>query len=360
MPIETWAEPVVRPAPAFPRPRVRAPEPLRRAIARLAAAGLGFPIAVGVLSRLYSTILLAAVPLFEPEHHAPRLTGFKIPFLAWDSQWYLTIAHFGYHADAMQAGPNGGRHDFAFYPAWPTLLRGFEQFGVPGSISGPVLAALLFIAACVVLFVVMRREFGDHAAKWGIVLLAFSPTAYVMSMAYSEPLFLFLTGMYFLRPNSRLRPILGGAIVLTRIAGVAIGVAAGVRWLRNWRDWRPLAVALGVTLAFGAWWAFIAYLTGDPGGWFQGSAAWGHVLGIPAIVDSFVKLDNRKIGAFLFTLVILAASVGVLRRNVELGVYCLVAVVLSILGAPVESMPRHALAAFPAFAILAIRFGRRG
>jgi hypothetical protein len=53
----------------------------------------------------------------------------------------------------------------------------------------------------------------------------------------------------------------------------------------------------------------------------------------------------------------LAASLLLLRRNVELGVFSVIAIMLSVLGAPVESMPRHALVAFPAFGLIASKLG---
>ncbi len=50
----------------------------------------------------------------------------------------------------------------------------------------------------------------------------------------------------------------------------------------------------------------------------------------------------------------------VLRRDRELGVYALVALALGLLpGGFIASMPRYSLVAFPAFAGLAQRLGRR-
>jgi Mannosyltransferase (PIG-V) len=324
---------------------------------RIRGAALVVPLTIAIASRLYSSLLLSLVPVLQPNLAVPHLTGFRSPFLQWDSQWYMTIATWGYHADPMQAGPFGGRHDFAFFPAWPTLLRGFEVLGFQVADIAAVLANVLFILAAVLLFVVLERQFGRTSATWGIALLAFSPPAYVLSMAYSEPLYLLLIGALFASRSGPVRALLGAAVGVTRLTGVAVAAAAGLRWLRNWRDWAALATAVGVGLAFAAWWAFIWILTGDPLGWFQGSAQWGHKLGFAAIAAAITEPTMIKLGYLAFVGLMLGASVLLIRRNLELGIYAVLAIVLSLIGAPVESMPRHAMVAFPAFGLIADRLG---
>jgi len=52
-------------------------------------------------------------------------------------------------------------------------------------------------------------------------------------------------------------------------------------------------------------------------------------------------------------------AIWLLRTNLELGVYSAVAIAMSLLGAPVDSMPRHAMVAFPVFAFFGARLGHR-
>jgi mannosyltransferase PIG-V len=346
---------------AIPQPSLR---PLRALLDRVGSWPLAFPIGVAILSRIYSSVLLFVVPAFQipslrPGLALPHLTGFTSPFVQWDSQWYLTIANTGYHAAAMQAGPAGGRHDFAFFPAWPTLLRGLESLGLPAAQLAAPLANLLFVAAAVAMYVVLERRFGMTAARWGLVLLAFSPSAYILSMGYSEPLFLLLLAGTLLARSAPLRAALAFCLAGTRISSVALAIGSGLRWLRDWRDWRALLTAVAIGAGFAAWWVFIWFLTGDLLGWFRGSAQWGHALGFAGIQQAIETVSTPRLGSLLFVGTILAASVALVRRDLELGVMCVVAVGLSLVGAPVESMPRHALVAFPAFAVLAARLGPR-
>lgn len=324
---------------------------------RVGASWLVAPLAIAIASRLYSALLLSLVPLLQPVLAIPRLTGFTSPFLQWDSQWYITIANLGYHAAPMQAGPFGGRHDFAFFPAWPMLLRATEALGFQASDVAPLLAAGLFVLAAPLMYVVLERVFGRTAALWGVALIAFSPPAYVLSMAYSEPLFLVLVAALFATRSGPVRVVLGLAIGVTRLTGAAVAAAQGIRWLRDGRDWRALLTATAISVAFAAWWVFIWQLTSDPAGWFQGSAQWGNSLGLTAVWSAITEVSNVRLGDLLFVGLILTAAVALARRNLELGAFSVIAILLSIAGAPVESMPRHALVAFPAFGMIASRLG---
>jgi hypothetical protein len=329
------------------------------AIPRFSVARLAFPIAVAVLSRLYSGLLLAIVPLLQSDSHIPRISGYHDTLLQWDGQWYLMIANTGYHAAPIQAGPFGGRHDFAFFPAWPTVLRWFHTLGIqPADVAAP-LANVLFVVAAVLMFLVLEPALGRTAARWGIVLLAFSPAAFVLSLAYSEPLFLVLVATSFLLSKSHLRPIAAAAAMLTRVTGVGLAIGAAAAWWHNRRDWTALATVVAVGLTFAGWWTFIWVLTGDPLGWLNGSPKWSYQLGVPAIWDTVSNLASPGFLEVVYATIMFGASILLVRRNSELGLFSVVAIGLSMLGAPVSSMPRHAMVAFPAFGFLADRLGPR-
>jgi len=328
------------------------------AIERLIALPLAFPIAIGLVSRAFSSGLLLVAPALKQDP-LPVLTAFRSPFLAWDSQWFLSIARWGYHALPLQAGGIDGHYDFAFYPGWPGLMRFLGGLGMPIAPAAVVAANVLFIAALVPIFAVLERHFGTDGARRGVALLAFSPAAYVFSMAYSEPLFLLLTGLYFLSLMRPLSPALAGLAMLTRVTGLAIGASAAVRWIRDRRDWTALFTAVATGAAFGAWLLFIWRLTGDPAGWVKGSPSWQTELGIPAILKIFEYWYTNWLFNVTFALVLLGGAIWLLRTNIELGVYSAVAIGMSLLGAPVDSMPRHAMMAFPVFAFFGARLGHR-
>src|SRR5688500_15097752 len=167
----------------------------REAVDRAVAWPAAFPIVVAVASRVYSSVLLALGEHYRT--YQTLITNERSTFVAWDAQWYVRIARFGYHASSIQEGPNGGRHDYAFFPGWPGAMRGLELAGLELGPAAVVAANLIAIAAIVVIFGVLERHFGREAARGGIVLLAFGPASFVLSMAYSEPLFLLAAGLHF-------------------------------------------------------------------------------------------------------------------------------------------------------------------
>jgi hypothetical protein len=48
-----------------------------------------------------------------------------------------------------------------------------------------------------------------------------------------------------------------------------------------------------------------------------------------------------------------------LRRRPEMALFGMIAITMTVLGAPASSMPRHSMIAIPAFAALALKLGPR-
>ena len=341
-------EPQAQPAPGSADVRARA---------RAAWAWVTLPLGIALASRAYSGLLVLAANALSHPHR-------RDPFAAWDAGWYLQVARGGYHAAPVTLTATNVHHDFAFFPLWPLLIHATTLDPVPAAVSAVALANLLFVAAGVLTWRLLADRFGASTATGAVALLAFNPAAYVFSLAYSEPLFLLLAAGYFL---SRREPVRHGLVsalaMLARIAGAAIVVSAMVVALGTRgreRQAAVLAVVLGC-LAFAAWWTYVALLTHDPAGFLHGSPSWGRSAGLVQVLDLLRHHDPRRMAALAFTALIFAGSVLLLRRDPELAVYSMVAVALGLLpGGIVSSMPRYALAAFPAFAALAARLGRRG
>jgi hypothetical protein len=317
------------------------------------------PAAIGVASRAYSAVLLH---LCAHNRTLPLLGSNRSPFVAWDAQWYLHIARFGYHAAAIQPGPNGGHHDFSFSPGWPALIwLGSIGGRLPMDVVAVVLANLIFIAAAITIHRLLTQRFNDAVATAGVALLAFNPAAYTLSMAYSEPLFLLIVGLYFLSRSARSAPILGATAMLTRFSGIAIIASALVDMLsRPTTRPRMVAVIVAVAVAFAGWWWFVWQLTGSPTGWLGGSPAWNSHQGPSAIAYALLRRPGDELLRLAFLGIVIGGCLLLLPRHADLAVYGLCAIVLSLAGGPYWSMPRHAMVAFPAFGAIAERLGRRG
>ncbi len=315
------------------------------------------PLGIGIASRVYSSALLHFFAGHQHHHHVD-------PFVAWDAQWYLRIAALGYHAVPVQPSATGGHYDFAFFPAWPMTIRAVTAVVPPRDIVAVVLANLLFILAAVLLWRVLRDRFEARVATGAVALLAFSPPAYVLSMAYSEPLFLVVIGLYFLARGRAIRQsALAALAMVTRIAGAAILASALVGLIRDrGADRRRWLLILGAgTAAFAAWWIFIALLVHDPLGFLRGAPSWAPTTGAGQIVNDVRDLTVERVAWLGFVGTVLLGGLLIIRRDVELGVFALANVAFVLLpGAFVSSAPRYMLVAFPAFAGLSQRLGRRG
>jgi hypothetical protein len=280
----------------------------------------------------------------------------------WDGAWYLSIARSGYHAAPLLLTDKGGYHDFAFWPAWPAILSPLVHL-VPDAwvdATASLAANVLAVVALVLWARVLEPAFGRRDARFAIAFVGFAPPAAILSMAYSEPLFLLAAAAFFLsRSDSLKRPVLAGLAQATRVTGFAVAASALPALLGSGgRDRRTWLILAAPVVVFAGWWLFIAALTGDPAGFLRGTPSWLRVTGQLAGPTSFlpdIAHDTRYTDPILIWAIFMAAIlIGAVRLfklgRHEFGFYCMAALVPTLLFASWQSMPRHALLAVPAVA----------
>jgi 4-amino-4-deoxy-L-arabinose transferase-like glycosyltransferase len=197
--------------------------------------------------------------------------------LQWDSEWYFKIATEGYryNGDPIIA------QNIVFYPLYPMLARGLAVIGgIAPADSLLLVSNVAGLLAIVVLFKLVREEFGDRLALTTTALLSFFPTSVLLSAGYTEPLELLLIVSFFLilkRKRYLLAALLAGLAVADRSTGVVLlPVLLCEMWLN--RDQKPfLAVLLPcILVATSGMWLFMIYLWssfGDPLAFLEGQAA---------------------------------------------------------------------------------------
>jgi hypothetical protein len=318
-------------------------------------------VAIGVASRAFAiAVLLIAFGLDPLARH-----NWPTPFQMWDAFWFLEIAGHGYHAQAVVVTAYGnGYHDFAFFPAWPALIWLLSLGGrLPTTTVAVLSANALFAVASIPIFRVMERLRNRSYARLGLLLFAFSPAAYLWSADYSEPLFLVAAGAFFLISRPGRRAASGALAILTRLAGFALAAASVADLLQPATRRRGITSIVAVLVAFAAWWAYIAVLTGDPLGYLQGSPAWytTHATplatGIPSILGGLQPWSSIVVA---YLLVLLAGTVKLIRDgDLGLGFYAAACLGSTIL-VTWTTMPRLASIAFPAFGALGELLPNRG
>jgi hypothetical protein len=317
-----------------------------------------FPVGVGIASRLFSSALIALAGAASTGRW-PHLVDANSPFAAWDGQWFLRIAATGYHADAVLTSGAARYHDFAFFPIWPVAIR-LSSLGVlPMELTSVLLANLLWVAAMIPALAVLRGITRDEAsARRGLLLLALGPAAYVGSLAYSEPLFLLLVALALLQLRHPLKaPLLTAAAQLTRLTGSALSfaaLAASVHGRR--RTVSGLLTMIAGPAAFLAWVGFIWWLTGEPLGYMRGSPDWyeqsGTEVGLLSVLHGLVVPSTYSVVSIGWVVLLMAAGIAALRTDIAAGTYACATIAATLLLASWVNMPRHALVALPAFAIL--------
>ena len=115
--------------------------------------------------------------------------------LQWDSEWYFRIVTEGYGYNGDPTIPQ----NIVFYPLYPMLARGLAAISGIGAPDTLLLVANISgFCAIVLLFKLVREEFGDGLALATVALLSFFPTSVLLSAGYTEPLELLLIVSFFL------------------------------------------------------------------------------------------------------------------------------------------------------------------
>ena len=134
----------------------------------------------------------------------------------WDGQWFLRIAHDGYHRAYSEA----------FFPLYPLALRAVRAVtGVPWIIAGTIAAWAATAVALWLLYRMVAARFDPRIAAWTIAFLCFFPTSFYLTAVYSESLFLLLSvaAIYFgERRHWALAGLAGMLCVLTRNTGLLL------------------------------------------------------------------------------------------------------------------------------------------
>ncbi|MFJ4678714.1 hypothetical protein [Kitasatospora sp. NPDC088783] len=195
-------------APVRARPRRSAPRPA----VRTALLGYLAVRAVGALLLVHQGGAAGA---------AHRLSGM------WDARWYRQIALHGYAGTAPVHGPHGLYEPYAFFPAYPLLVRAAALL-LPLGAAALAVAWAASLAAAWGIFAVAARLSGDRAGVVAAVLWGVLPSAVVEGAAYSEALFTAFAAWAVhaaLRRRWVAAGLLCAAAGLTRPTGLALALA---------------------------------------------------------------------------------------------------------------------------------------
>jgi hypothetical protein len=278
-------------------------------------------------------------------------TGLRGRLLVWDAGWFLRVATQGY-PHGFSYGPDGvlEGNGLAFFPLYPTLIRLFTGFGLDPGTAAITVSWLASIGAAIALHLLGTSLWGKRAGWALVAILCSAPVSVVLSMAYSESLFIALVAGMLVAAHRRVwwaAGLLGLAAALTRPTGAAAAIALAVAAALAVRDtrrdqtgestWQPIlaaAVALAGVPLFLGW---VALRVGSLDAWFRIQAAgWGTSFDYGASTLSFLgqTLSNGDgwipvSVALILLAAVVAAGVALAGRPwLPLAVYGVIAMVL--------------------------------
>jgi hypothetical protein len=260
--------------------------------------GMGVAIGILALTRIGQMIML--LWLGAVAHDG---TGLRGRLLVWDAGWFLRVATQGY-PHGFSYAPDGvlQGNGLAFFPLYPTLIRLFAGFGLDPGSAALAVSWLASVGAAVALHLLGTSLYGKRAGWALVAILCGAPVSVVLSMAYSESLFIALVAGMLVAAHRKVwwaAGLLGLAAALTRPTGaaaaiaLAVAAALAVRAARRDRTgestWQPIvaaAVALAGVPLFLGW---VALRVGSPDAWFRIQAAgWGTSFDYGASTVSFI------------------------------------------------------------------------
>ncbi len=362
---------------------------------RTGGGAVSFVLVVFAASRLFYLLAGALLAGLLPAGGFHRLTP-DVPvgrlniWAHWDGVWYSQIITEGYGAHAPAST--------AFFPLYPLLVRSFaELFGGPLSLgaasSWGMLISLAFLPlALYFVYRIAEDGWGEQVARATVLALAFFPTAFFFNSAYTESLFLALSGGSLwaarVRKDLLLGCVLAGLAGATRNVGVFLVVPLFIEWLKDARHyrWRGAYLALAPSGLVGymvyLWWRF-----GDPFLFYSAQKLWDRrpvdplTLTVDVFVEAYASVgkvlspgapassalegiirrlhDPNDAYSLLFLLVTVALFVVGLRvLPLSLSLYTLLLFISAVSfgkpATPLMGFSRYVLVAFPLFITLAV------
>lgn len=190
--------------------------------------------------------------------HEPLQANLKDPFMnaqvAWDSEFYLSIALQGYDDPQVRvvppqpsAVPPFNRPlslNYAFFPGYPYLMRWvsvpLKGLGLTplatATLSGVLISALGTLGGMIALYDLTQRIAGKLAGDRAVFYLLSFPTSFFLTQVYTEGLFIGLSFgclAFLQRKQWLIAGLLATLATLTRPVGVLLTLPLVLLWLKS-------------------------------------------------------------------------------------------------------------------------------
>lgn len=349
--------------------------------------------------------------------HVYLLDPFMNDQVAWDSEYYLSIAVGGYSdprsphltpqgvitspqgLPTTQAGSGFGTSissNYAFFPFYPVMIwilaYPLQVFGLPpiatATLAGVLISAFGTLFGMLALFDLTRDSLGEEGALRAVFYLIIFPTGFFLIQVYTEGLFVGLAfGCLAMlkRKQWLVASLLAVAATMTRAVGIALILPMVIAWIRTgeWMDidleWRqlyhegiPLRTLARGLLAFSPVIAFLIWKFSYLGSAFSFIQTEVYNRGTLQLVNAFylwseafrsmLQGTNPQHTAYYLTeflglAIAIVACIVTIKSHPEIAWFSIAVVLISWGSGPAQSFHRYILGA-PAVFITLARWGR--
>jgi hypothetical protein len=251
------------------------PEPTSWNWNRVVASPVWMASVVYAFSRLITLLTAEAVTWVQPNASVSQLLN------AWDGGWYQWIAQEGY-PDFLGNEPGvalGNR--WAFAPGLPYGIRAIHEVThLSYAASGFLLVTAAGLCAAIGIAVLVNDRLGPDTALTTTTLICFYPAAYVLSMVYTEAVFLALA-VWCLWAINRGHWVFAGVLAslacLVRVPGnvlVVTVVVSAIVAARRTSSLRPLWAVLIAPIGQIVWMLIQWRAVGSPNASYDQQSLW--------------------------------------------------------------------------------------
>lgn len=195
--------------------------------------------------------------------------------VSWDSEFYLSIATFGYDDPAVRVleGNEGEAYsmNYAFFPFYPMLMKvvrlPFTLFGLTpiaaSTLAGVIVSLVGTLAGIIALYDIVREELGEDGGIRTLFYMLIFPTSMFFAVIYTEGLFVGLAfgSLALMRRKQWVwAAVLAALATWTRSIGGALVVPLLISWALAYRDstdrrglWIRLPLMFLPVIAYGLW-----------------------------------------------------------------------------------------------------------
>ena len=315
--------------------------------------------------------IAAAVGSLHALSSGPALSGFSQLWFRWDTQWFDSIARYGYVAPYSTALHKDFHYNVAFFPGFPALMRAGMTVGLSATAAGLLISLVAGLVASLALGRLTAQVKG--LGEYGVLAWVAAPTAVFLAAAYTEALFCaFAFWAWTLGREQRWvwAGVLAAAASLVRVNGIFLGIGLFVLFLtsgsRKW--WRASALLLPF-IATAGYFAYLKAITGSWSAWSQAQTIyWKRVTVDPvtSLLNTYHRIFAEKtIGSAsqpqryvieIIAMALLVAACAWLFSQRWWGEAAYVLVTLISLGTSSVylSVPRSAVVLFPVWMMLGL------